>query len=968
MIKQRWKAPSGVPRALSLFPCFDRCLWQLPDYIFRFIHHHPSSNLSRIRKTYQHLVDLAEIPTISTMSSTDALSQTLKSITATKLTELSKQRDAFEAKKKTILNNASKEPTSQARVSVILEGLQKLSEEQLKALQADNDDSDVEEMDIGLSDDSLKNIKRFVLQSKYDPSVPTSLLTEWEQKLKRELEIQSVKHRHACFFGQLVTEWLENPQNADTVKMEVNGGEGETAMSMDSFEQVGRQEMHEQRKEWESLVFQAPNAKSQAIEKYLNELFMSTKASRTAVTELRKKVRKTGAKLRTNTSQFNTEMLKQVIKGVLNADGLTDEKRRILTEISTNESVIMEVADVLNMRMATLDEWSWPASGVPVEQRRALNGKYRVYMDEDLLDALLLHYIGMYWGVAFKDHLGHFFNSQAWKRSSKVIEKRDRDRREYFLGDAGADSESLHTERQANFQANYFMSQLPNSHIEGARDYNADNDSDTDAQKSAIEIKQALLHLLATESLIATSLFGNFTVIRSDFKMFGPSLSFDSIFTVLKFFGVSQEWINFFTRFLSAPLKFVHDGPRAQVQIRKRGVPINHVLSDFFGEMVLFCMDFAVNQRTNGSYLYRLHDDFWFWGQEDTCEKAWNAMTQFSGAMGIEFNEEKTGTARLNRDRAKPAVSKVLPSGDVRWAFLKLDAASGRFLIDQHQVDEHVVELKRQLDACKSVFAWVQAWNSYLARFFVTNFGKAAHCFGLAHVDMILDTFSRIQRKLFSDIGEEGVSNVTDYLRKVIKGKFGVDDLPDGFFYLPVNMGGLDLRNPFIPMFAIRETIYKDPRKKLEKAFDKDEEAYNSAKESFEKGERGGRTRIFEEGTFKDDEDKKTFMSLEEYNKYREETSSNLLNVYRNFLEEPREKVIDETPEVTAALQKSQGKEGDNAASDVWDELNSYEKWVMQLYATELTQKFGGLRIVDKAAVPLGVVNMLRSGKVKWQG
>jgi len=42
---------------------------------------------------------------------------------------------------------------------------------------------------------------------------------------------------------------------------------------------------------------------------------------------------------------------------------------------------------------------------------------------------------------------------------------------------------------------------------------------------------------------------------------------------------------------------------------------MSHVLSDTLGEAVLFCLDFAVNQRTKGRNIYRFHDDLWFWGK-----------------------------------------------------------------------------------------------------------------------------------------------------------------------------------------------------------------------------------------------------------------------------------------------------------------------------------------------------------------
>lgn len=91
-------------------------------------------------------------------------------------------------------------------------------------------------------------------------------------------------------------------------------------------------------------------------------------------------------------------------------------------------------------------------------------------------------------------------------------------------------------------------------------------------------------------------------------------------------------------------MKFIHDGMSATPRVRKRGIPICLALSTCFGEVVLFCMDYSVNQHADGAFLYRLHDDFWFWGEEKTCVKAWKAMSEFVNVMGVRFNEEKTGT------------------------------------------------------------------------------------------------------------------------------------------------------------------------------------------------------------------------------------------------------------------------------------------------------------------------------------
>lgn len=136
----------------------------------------------------------------------------------------------------------------------------------------------------------------------------------------------------------------------------------------------------------------------------------------------------------------------------------------------------------------------------------------------------------------------------------------------------------------------------------------------------------------------------------------------------MEYFGVPEIWLDFFKVFLEAPLKFIQDGSAAPTQVRKRGVPMSHTLSDCFGKSVLFCMDYAVNQLTDGGILYRLHNDFWFWGAKERCEKAWLGMAEFAKVMGLQFNEEKTGSVLMGKASAKK--SSVLPTGDIRWGFV----------------------------------------------------------------------------------------------------------------------------------------------------------------------------------------------------------------------------------------------------------------------------------------------------------
>jgi hypothetical protein len=945
------------------------------------------------------------------MTSASAMPQTLKSISATKMQELSKQRALFESRKEEIVRAASEAPNLRGKVNVLLEGVTRLTGQPHDA-RDDDDDDDLQKEHLPISTrlyagshwdrtDRI-NIRHFLLQSKFDASISDEVLQEWVTQLERKLAHMSVKYEHATFYSDLVSEWISS----------VSGSTVESG-DQSNFETVGRKEMHEQRDTWESLVFSAADVDPDKVEVYLDRLFSKNKLSRQSVEDIRTKIKSFGRAFMSDTQVFDVHLLISMSKSLLTSNLLSTEKTAILKEFLRNEEVAQEVSDVLNLRFSSLDSWTWGTDGVPTEMRRQLNGKYRVFMDEDLIDALLLHYIGIKWAVKLRDVFHSFLKSPAWKPNGKPIPKRDLERRKFFLGET-KDVTCIDDHRRKTYIDDYFMSQLPHSLHEGKRAYDdGDGDSPSKDRKGPMQTKHSLLHLLITESIIHDRLRGDFTVIRSDFKWFGPSLPHASILAILKFFGVSPEWLQFFQRFLECPLKFVHDGPEARPQIRKRGVPISHSISDCLGEAVLFCMDYAVNKHTDGSFLYRLHDDFWFWGEEETCCKAWKAMTKFAAAAGLEFNMDKTGTAQLSRNIVSApgkstktvdspdeessdeddtselestsddsgsemdtemndvrndkgdddAQTLPLPHGDIRWGFLRLDPEKGSFVIDQEQVDTHIEELKRQLAACTTIFAWVQAWNSYFARFFSNNFATPSMSFGREHIDMVISTFSRIEKQVFAGAPNVGVTGgVTEYLRDVIAQRFNVHDLPDGFFYFPVELGGLQIQNPFVHFLGMREMIKQSPRRIMEKVFVEEEMSHKRLKTLFDRnGPPNGWSYTRDDPTI--------FMSLEEYTKHLEATSSALYSAYKMLLVVPDEIQVGHTSALERSQMVLEGQGGKkNCITSNWNIMTPYWKWIAELFHPDMVRKYGGLSAVDRALMPLGVVKVLRQGKVKWQG
>ncbi|KAK0099709.1 hypothetical protein ONS96_008206 [Cadophora gregata f. sp. sojae] len=299
-----------------------------------------------------------------------------------------------------------------------------------------------------------------------------------------------------------------------------------------------------------------------------------------------------------------------VINGLLRSDLLTDEKRKVLKDFQSNKAVLSEIADVLNMRIIYLDKWEWDPNGVAIEQRRLLNGRSRFFHDDELLQAMLMRYVGVEWSVHLKAALTEFqTTANVWKTASGAVPASDQERRKYFLPSSLTEGATVESIRTKYFKKEIFLEQLPDKVDEVRGSYDSDVSEDDDTRKSSLQITQTLLHTLATEIIIKRALGQDLTVVRTDFASFGPSLPHLTITTVLKTLGVSDRWVDFFRRTLESPVKFVEDGPNANAQTRMRGTPPSSPMSDFMAEAVLFCLEFSFNQETNGARMYRLHDD-----------------------------------------------------------------------------------------------------------------------------------------------------------------------------------------------------------------------------------------------------------------------------------------------------------------------------------------------------------------------
>lgn len=984
------------------------------------------------------------------MSPGSVFSDTLRDITNAKLDEVSKRRAEFDDRKSSLLSSTSSGGHPPAEEGDPVARLERLSAGVRRCLGIRSDKAGKvirTEAHPHLSA-QLANLDRFLAQARHDPTVSPGLLVDWEQSLRRHLDIQSLKFEYATLYGKLVTEWLaageqgQHPSTEDDQQHAREEGPGQ-----DAAEPATVDARASARSRWEAKIFEPAQVDVPHLRGYLESLFnpsgeddelQASRRTQRALQDLRKDVESFEAEM-SRPHQFDVNSIKSVITTLLVTDTLSNEEREALKDFSGNHIILAEICDVLDMRMSALSSWTW-GPDVPVEQRRRINGTYKVHMHEDLLQALFVQYIGIQWSMFFRRALTKFRQSAAWIPLAGELPQEVRRRLNHYLGPR-LQRRNLQRARQDLYHRDYFVARLirDSESIPAAVDGEDDADFGAAAAKkkkaaprrqlaskaqagalfggmpgqgpiayapqlaaqpqevveppkTSMAAKQQLLHLLSTEIAINTKIHGGLTSFHAMFEDWETTLPHETILTVLEYFGVSENsgWLGFFKRFLQAPLK-VPQGGETPTSSRTRLCGVQpSLLSDVFSEAVLFCLDFDVNQATSGQPLWRYEDDLWFWHKtHETAVTAWKTVMAFTTITGTSIDQGKSGSARVSRQEKgglQAEDNKGLPDGDIRWGFLVLNSQTGRFEIDQDMVDSHVDDLRNQLHQKKhSVFALIQTWNTYTAKFLPSNFGKTAHCFSRQHVDDVLATHRRIQKKIFTGTGtgasveRDGLaaaSSILDYLRRTIEHRFGVRDIPDGYFWFPTELGGLDLQSPIVSLLQVRDSMPTSHDDLFEDMLEAERAAYHELKAQFYRRRGGGGSLFGTPGPFKPDNEREQedFISLEEVVRYREylelpllgEGDKDICEVFKTLLSEPEQRSVegDVGSGVLTALENRNAMVP--SAPMAWTDLSPYLQWILTMYGPEVLDRFGGLGFVDHGLLPLGMVRFVKQRRATW--
>ncbi|KAL1920363.1 uncharacterized protein VTP21DRAFT_740 [Calcarisporiella thermophila] len=904
--------------------------------------------------------------------------ETLYAVTDIKLNELKAQKIILEEHYAGVLKQAEKTFDLRKKLAILYNGIKDLSVAQ-NAMHLD-----------------LENVHAFVQQVTTDPSVTAHLLQHWIDKLTDEIKFGQKRCEYAYLFGCVLNEWLQNesknPVNETWVDVEMRTSDENSSPSPTVRE--GRPEKQEQRDKLEQIIFKKGAMDRLALRAYLNQLFsFEEDADKKLFENIKKDTKEFGESL--IRSKVTSEEVIWTIEGLLSTDLLTDAKRGTLKEVKDNYLIVEEIASVLTIMLGRLRSWQWPEEGITIQMRRALNGRYRSFMDENITTALFLQYLGVRWSVHFKNQFIRIFTSDLWKRR-KMPSRKVRERRKTMLHEQfdplHADSYSIEAYRRRIQREQYFLTLLPSSTDE-LKQYEPTDEEERGYDTKPISGQTLpkvcdnpvnILHLLSVESRLAQAMYPDkkFTVVRTDLEWYGPSIPHDTILEFFDFFCVPTVWTEFFQRFLRAPVRFSPDSSNSEAvtRVRECGVPISHTLSNCASEMLLFVMDFAVNRETE-IFLYRIHDDIYFWDiDEEKVIKAWECMQRYAELVGIKFNQEKSGSIAVLPEENDELASKQsenfpvifgkppLPQSTVRWGFL-IFHSDAIFRIDQEQVTTHIHEMARQLDATNSIFDWIGVYNRYMS-FFVSNFGEPGNVFGHQHTEQIIKALERIQRELFAAVG----GNPLHRLAQLIQERFPMvkdENILDAWIHWPIVTGGLGVKNFIVDTYAVHLTLKPElkptkipsiPKVEKETFFQelvlKDKAKWKAAKLAYEDD--------FAQVQRKKS-NRKAFMLFEEYCEGRETSLSHWREKYVKLLEVPQPSRPSCTSILSSALEQlNEGLQQQSPIKAVWNEITPYWQWMLCHYGGQLLQEFGSIAFMNRELIPLGMISALKSTKIKW--
>jgi hypothetical protein len=454
--------------------------------------------------------------------------------------------------------------------------------------------------------------------------------------------------------------------------------------------------------------------------------------------------------------------------------------RRLAAATLASSTLVTEYAGALTILLHNLNEWSWPPEGVPLRSLWTRN-RWRPYLDEDMVTVLFLQLVGLRWGM----HLKRLFRRDVDTPRGIFSEDEGRGWPPYVDGERRRRYGDLFLPMVPEFLAAGVGGEgYGGGYGGGGRD---------SGEPGALE---KLFATLAGDIRFRQAAFPDrpLLVVQTDLRDYYLSIPHPVVMAVVEALGFPPEWQEFMRRYLPAPM-------RAEEEVRtvRRGVLLDHLLGAVLADWLLLLLDVHVHD-TAGIRPLRLVDDLYLLADSaERAENAWQAVSRFCEACGLEINEQKSGAVSL----AGPAAA-GLPEGKPRWGLLRLQA-DGAWGLDEPALDQLQEWLRQQLEAAPSVLAMVARYNDHVA-YIQRSMGLPVRL-GPAHLERVGRRLARLHHAVFG----EG-HGILEEMRRRISARFpdlsiGAEGLPDALFYWPITAGGLGLTHPLVSPAAFRKGL-----------------------------------------------------------------------------------------------------------------------------------------------------------------
>jgi hypothetical protein len=462
--------------------------------------------------------------------------------------------------------------------------------------------------------------------------------------------------------------------------------------------------------------------------------------------------------------------------------------RRQATRLLESTPLQAEYASALSLRLEDLEQWAWPAEGVPL--RSFWDGaRYRAYLDQDLMTALFLEILGDRWSMTTQHAL------------SMTL----------FDDEKGLFNANPKQEAFASWLAGLARYSWGQALRSGGTSHYVRADEVFDGPSSIEEL--AAYIAAALRGLRLEQPGRPFVVVRADLEAFGPSFRHAAGIRLLERLGVPARWIRFFRTWLAAPVRI--DGA---VRTSSAGIFPDQRGPLALANAVAALADFHAwkatwkgPERGAGQVVLRSLDDVVFMGTEvDDLRAGWTAWQEAITGLGWRLGAERTGSVVVGGEGAAPA---GFPSGPVRLGLLQL-GSDGRFSIDQADLAKAAIAVRERLREDQPILESVSVLSSgvrEVARrlFPFSTLGEERPS---AHLERVVAALGAWEAHLFGE-GRSGRAELGRRLQQRFPFSEALD-LPEAIWYWPLTAGGFGLFDPASQLAGIAsylETV-REPR------------------------------------------------------------------------------------------------------------------------------------------------------------